>query len=752
MRKLIRKWSFDLFALALLITAMVLAGCTSPSAKVGKAPTAGSPDVETRTYDIRDLINAKPDFSNAPDFTLSHPGAQNNPTTQLMGPRGMAFGGGLNRGTAQPPVPLSSLPNPSEELWIISKPKARPAAVDDEQLPRSGALVVKQDDKVLPFPLKHTDVKAQVDGYIASVNVTQQYHNPFAEKIEAVYVFPLPENAAVNEFVMTIGDRVVRGIIREKEEARQIYQDAKQQGYVASLLEQDRPNVFTQKVANIEPGKQVDIGIRYFHTLSYVDGWYEFAFPMVVGPRFNPPHTTDGIGASARGEAGTSGQKTEVQYLSPGERTGHEVSLRVDIAAGVAIEQVDSVNHAIDIAFADQTRAAVSIRESDRIPNKDFVLRYKVAGETLKSAIIAQKDPRGGGGYFTLMLYPPATTQNLPRRPVDLCFTLDVSGSMIGAPIEQSRWAMRAAMDMMQPDDTFQIIRFASNADQLSDAPLQATKSNIAKARKFIENTSAGGGTMMLEGITRSLNQTVDEDRVRYVCMMTDGYIGNERQIIQTTRKLRGQTRVFGFGVGSSPNRYLLDGMSRAGAGAVAYLSLQEKGEDVMRPFFERISRPAMTNIEIDASGLQGAQINPFKIGDVYVGRATIVTGRFEGDGGSIVVRGRVGGEAVERTFDVRPTETGGAIASVWARQQIAALCDQAMFDDAEIDLAKEVKQIALNYSLMSDYTSFVAVDSTRRTDGSYGTTVIQPVPVPDGVKYETTVPEKAVGTVGERR
>lgn len=724
----IRTYAWPMLATVLLLVSAVLAGCNTTGSVAQKAPPSMEQPSQAGFYDFR------------------YPGRVQN---------------GVNKSTAtrleaRPPVPPSSLPAPSEELWIISKPANAQVAQADEIAPRSGALVVKQDDKLLPFPLKHTDVKARIDGYIASVEVVQQYHNPFDSKIEAVYVFPLPENAAVNEFVMTVGDRVIRGIIREKEEAKQIYEEAKRQGYVASLLEQDRPNIFTQKVANIEPGKQVDVSIRYFHTLAYVDGWYEFVFPMVVGPRFNPPHVTDGVGAVARGATGASGQKTEVQYLAPGERTGHDVSLRVDLDAGVKIEEIQSVNHAIEMSPAAPNAEnlggnsrVIALSPAERLPNKDFVLRYRVAGETLKSAVIAQRDADGKGGYFALMLYPPQSVETLKRRPVDLCFTLDVSGSMTGAPMEQSKSAIQAALGMMQEGDTFQIVRFAGSSDQLADAPLPATKQNIARARKFIENTDAGGGTMMLEGIKRSLSQSADEERVRYVCMLTDGYIGNESEIVKATRDLRGPTRVFGFGVGSSPNRFLLDGMSRAGAGAVAYLSLNDKGEDVMRPFFERISKPVITGIEVDTSALPGAKVNPFKIPDVYVGRAVLVTGRFEGDGGSITVRGRVGEGRVERTFQINPTEKGTSIASVWARQQISALCDQAMFEGG-IDLPAEVKQIALHYSLLSDYTSFVAVDASRRTDGTSGTTVIQPVPVPDGVKYETTVPP-AQGTAGER-
>lgn len=659
-----------------------------------------------------------------------------------IGSRGRVFGiGGMTRWQEGTPAVPGSMPSRSEELWIIAKPSSSQIA-DASDTPRSGALIVRDGEQTLAFPLAHTDVKARIDGYIATVDVTQQYHNPFSGKIEAVYVFPLPENAAVSEFVMTIGDRVIRGIIREKEEAKKIYDDAKSQGYVASLLEQERPNVFTQRVANIEPGKQVDIGIRYFHTLSYDDGWYEFVFPMVVGPRFNPPLTSDGVGATARGQVGASGQKTQVQYLAPNERTGHDVSLNVDLNAGVAIEEIASSNHAINVDSIDNATRKISIKPTDRLPNKDFVLRFKVAGKTLKSGVIAQRDPRGGG-YFALMLYPPESTDSLPRRPIELCFLMDVSGSMTGAPLDQSRNAIQAALGMMQPTDRFNIIRFAGSTDMLYPASVFATEREKRSALQFINDTRAGGGTMMLDGIKQALNQPAEESRGKYVCMMSDGFIGNERQIIQVTRQLRGQTRVFGFGVGSSPNRYLIDGMSRAGAGAVAYLGLHDDGAVVMRHFLDRTSKPALTNLQIDTTNLKGAQINPFKIPDVYVGRAVVITGRFEGQGGSITLRGESGGQMLTQTFPIKPDRQGTSLASVWARQQIAALFDQATLDDIRMDLGHEIKTVALTYGLMSDYTSFIAVDSTHRTSGAVGTTVVQPVPVPDGVKYETTVPER---------
>ncbi|HPU56872.1 MAG TPA: VIT domain-containing protein [Verrucomicrobiota bacterium] len=300
---------------------------------------------------------------------------------------------------------LSEIPSlDTDELWVIAR-SSDPVFRRAGDSPGSGSLMAVIEDKQVPMPLKHTDVRASVSGYIGAVQVVQQFHNPYSNKIEAVYVFPLPHNAAVNEFIMTIGERRIRGIIRERREAEAIYAQAKAQGYVASLLTEERPNIFTQSVANIEPGKQIDVTIRYFHTLEYGDGWYEFVFPMVVGPRFNPPGTTDGVGAVARGEGGSSGRRTEVQYLKPGERSGHDIALRLEVDAGVPIEDFRCLTDDVDYEAPSAERMTVTLKSRDALPNRDFVFRYRVAGGKVKANLITRRDEREQ--FFTLILYPP---------------------------------------------------------------------------------------------------------------------------------------------------------------------------------------------------------------------------------------------------------------------------------------------------------------------------------------------------------
>lgn len=705
------------------------------------------------------------------------PGVVANPG----GPRGTLHGAGRN---ARPSdarslhdlVPPESLPAPGEELWVIEKRPATasaPPAADGPDLPKSGALMARLApdaplDKLQPCPLKHTDVKASVAGYVAAVDVTQRFHNPFAEKIEAVYVFPLPANAAVNEFVMTVGDRRIRGVVREREQARQIYDNAKRQGFVASLLQQDRPNVFTQAVANIEPGNQVEINIRYFNTLTYGDGWYELAFPMVVGPRYNPPHTTDGIGAVGPGARGASGQRTEVSYLPPGTRPGHDISLAVDLDAGVAFEEVRSVNHAVHVRRQDERRAVVTLDPADGVPNKDFVLRWRVAGDHVKTGVIAavgaprdggtadndgrpastadRPDLAGRGGHFALMIVPPAELRDLPAEPLEFVFTLDVSGSMTGRPIEQAKAAMLHALRRLGPGDRFQVVKFAATAEQMTSQPVPATPANVDRAIRYVRDATAGGGTTMLDGMRRSLDFPRDPRRTRVVCFLTDGYIGNETEILAAMHNWLGEARVFSFGVGSSTNRYLLDHMAKLGRGAAAYVGIAEDADEPMAAFFERVRHPAMTDVAVDFGRMGGGEVFPRKAPDLLVGRPVILTGAFTGElPEAIRVSGRAGGQTVAFDVPVRRADAlaAKALPAVWARGKIADLADEAT-RSPDLDLKGQVKRVALAYGLMSSFTSFVAVDASRRTAGAHGVTTGVPVPVPDGVRYDTAVQEAA--------
>jgi Ca-activated chloride channel homolog len=642
---------------------------------------------------------------------------------------------------SRPPT-LGSVPSLGEEVWIVARTRSI-SSPDQSEMPRQGSLVVERENTYVPLPLKHTDVQAAIHGYIASVTVVQQYQNPFEHKIEAKYVFPLPENAAVDEFVMVIGERRIRGIIRDRAEAEKIYKEARAQGYVASLLTEERPNIFTQSVANIEPGKQIDVRIHYFHTLAFDDGWHEFVFPMVVGPRFNPAGSRDGVGAAPRNAASASGQKTEVQYLAPAERSGHDISLAVELHGAVPIEQLACRSHQASTRQNSPTHASITLSREDGIPNKDFVLRYRVSGEAVKAGLLAAKTERGG--FFSLMLYPPAELRQVERQPLELVFVLDCSGSMGGIPIQQAKAAVRRGLQLLRPGDSFQLINFSMSTAQLGPSPLEATPENVQRGLRYLDQLNAEGGTMMIEGIKAALDFPHDPARLRFVCFLTDGFIGNEADILTAIKQRVGASRIFSFGVGSSPNRYLMDSMARLGRGAVAYLSDKDSGAVVMNAFFERIRHPGMIDLKLDWPQADITEAFPARLPDLFVGRAVTINGRFRGQlPQELHVLGKVGSQTVRVPVRVQRTDTAGkSLASVWARAKIASLTDQSLDQDAGARWPEAVRQVALDFNLVSAYTAFVAVDATTPTTGGSTTTVPVAVPVPAGINYDKTVSER---------
>jgi Ca-activated chloride channel homolog len=630
--------------------------------------------------------------------------------------------------SAPRPSPLyfhehSISPQPyADEVWILSRNPE--AAATNENIPDSASLAAEVGGGEVPMPLLHTDVKATISGDISSVDVAQQFANPYNYKIEAVYIFPLPHNAAVNEFIMTIGKRCIRGIIRDRKEAEQIYEEARNQGYVATLLTEERPNIFRQNIANIDPGNEIDVSIKYFNTLEYVDGWYEFAFPMVVGPRFSPPGT----------------ESPDVSYLKPNERSGHDISLRVDVDAGNPVEQIECKTHGVTKTASSPSRFSVQLKPDDTIPNKDFVLRYRVAGSNVNSSLLTQHDERGS--YFALTLYPPEEVGNLPRQPLELVFVLDCSGSMSGRPIEQAKAAVERGLHLLQPGDSFQLINFSVSALRLGPAPIEATPENIQRALNYLQTLNADNGTMMLEGIKAALDFPHDLKRLRFVCFLTDGYIGNEAEILGEIHKRLDESRIFSFGIGSSVNRYLLDKMARAGRGVSAYLGPNESAAEIMEDFFQRISHPALTNIKIDWGAMQASDIFPRSVPDLFPGRSIMLTGKFEGNASTTIhVIGEAGGATLH--FDV-PADLSDiktmhrGLPSAWAQMQIADLTDQLSYAPTP-QLPYEIRQVALDYNLVSPYTAFLSVDASDVTDNTQSTTVPVAVPSPESMNKDGT-------------
>jgi len=589
-------------------------------------------------------------------------------------------------------------------------------------------------------PLKHTDVKAQISGFLSRVTVTQEFENPFQEKIEAVYTFPLPQNAAVDDMTMLVGDRTVRGKILRREEAEAVYEAAKTKGQTASLLNQERPNIFTQSVANILPGEQIKITISYVETLKYEDGSYEFVFPMVVGPRYIPGEPT---GASGDGFAPDTDRVPDASRITPqpvpdGMRVGHDVSLQVSLDAGVPIDGLTSKTHDVTVDRPDNHRAQVTLKDLATIPNKDFILRYDVAGAKISDAVLTHPTP--GGGFFTLILQPPERVTVQDVTPKELVFVLDTSGSMYGFPLEKAKETMKLALDNLYPYDTFNLITFSGDEHILFPEPVPATKENLAKAQAFLASRQGGGGTEMMKAIKASMDPSDKSDHVRIVCFMTDGYVGNDLEIIGEVQK-HPNARVFAFGIGSSVNRFLLDNMARYGRGEVEYVGLNDDGSAAARRFHERVRNPLLTDVSVDWNGMAVSDVYPKTVPDLFSAKPVVITGRFTGNGkGVIRLRGKMSGRDFVREIpvDFSNAQSHDVLATLWARTRVDDLMSQdfagVQRGTMKDDVKQSIIQLGLDYRLMTQFTSFVAVEEMVVTDGGQPRRIDVPVEVPEGV------------------
>lgn len=632
-----------------------------------------------------------------------------------------------------------------DQHTVVRRPGAvRIAQVytDPGELPQ---LRTSKGGKTLDLPLKHTHVKAELAGFVARVEVTQTYGNPFEQPIEAVYVFPLPENSAVGDMRMVIGERIVQAEIKKREEARRTYEEAKREGHTAALLEQERPNVFTQSVANIEPGTDIDVIVSYLQDLSYDAGEYEFVFPMVVGPRFFPGAALDRP-ASGRGWAKDTDRVPDASRVSPpilgaGTRSGHDISIELVARGPLPIKSFDVPTHEVLETPTFDGSLALRLATRDAIPNRDFVLRYRVDGELPQVGVLSHGT--GDGGYFSLVLQPPTLDIDELVGQREIVFVVDVSGSMHGVPLSMCKDAMRHALKNLRPVDTFNVITFAGRTGSAFAAARPANDANVGEALRYVDGLTAGGGTHLRDGVKAALSPNVGEGRHRYVFFLTDGYVGNENEILADTRALieamRGsgqRARVFGFGVGSSVNRMLLDGLSKAGDGTTVYATTREDPTLAVNTFYRFIDHAVLSDLRIDWGDLQVEEVYPTHVPDLFASRPTIVHGRYTGGGETtIVVRGTANARAVEIPVRAKLERKGGAspaMATLWARAKIEHL-GRELWDGAKPQVVEAITELGLAHRLVTAYTSFVAVDRSKRVGGELRT-IVQPVEAPEGV------------------
>jgi len=609
-----------------------------------------------------------------------------------------------------------------------------------------GGLFVKTQNTAREqvFPLKQTEVKAKIAGNISRVEVVQKFENPFPESLEAVYVFPLPDEAAVDDMEIKIGDRTIKADIKRRDEAVEIYQKARQEGRTAGLLEQERDNIFTQSLANIKPGEKIEVRIRYTESLKFVGGDYEFVFPTVVGPRYISRNTTDA-------------DRINPPVLPPGTRSGQDIAVSVEIDAGVAIGDVRSTSHQITTDRSGNI-VRVQLANADTIPNKDLILRYRVAGENTQATVLTQSDQRGG--HFATYLIPALNYKTNEIVPKEVVFLMDTSGSQQGEPLVKSKELMRRFIQGLNPNDTFTIIDFANTAQALSTTPLANTAANRQSAINYIEKLQANGGSELLNGIQAVMNFPVTKaGMLRSIVLITDGYIGNDKEVLALVqRSLKPGNRLYSFGVGGSVNRFLLNRLAQVGRGTSQVIRQDEPSAEAAEKFFRQINSPVLTDIQISWEGMgEKPEIYPIAPPDLFASQPLVLFGR-KGDRaiGQLRIRGTLaGGKAYEQVLPVNFAQSGGrqrestsvaatatdfgnsAVAQLWGRSRIQDLMNQ-MFGGETKSLVESVTNTALTYRLLSEYTAFVAVSEEVRVEPDGTRRRVQvPVEVPQGVRYE---------------
>jgi len=598
-------------------------------------------------------------------------------------------------------------------------------------------------------PLKHTDVRAGISGFLARVTVTQIFTNTATQNIEALYAFPLPQDAAVDDMTIQVGNRTVRGLIKRREDARALYERARRTGHVAALLDQERPNIFTQSVANILPGEQVTVTIGYVETLRYEGGSYEFVFPMVVGPRYIPGQP---IGQQAGGWAPDTKRVPDASRITPWvaanvNRAGHDISLELTLDAGVPIQDLRSQTHDIDVDRKTASRASVRLRDQATIPNKDFVLKYDVAGAQVADAFLTTPAPgrsKPAGGYFTMILQPPSRLPESDIEPKELVFVLDTSGSMWGFPLEKAKAVINRALDELRPGDTFNLITFSGDTHIVFPRPVYPTAANVRKAKEVLANRTGGGGTEMMTAIRAALAPSDSQDHVRVVCFLTDGYVGNDMEIVGEVQK-HPNARVFAFGIGTAVNRFLLAKMAEAGRGAVEYVTLADKADEAADRFYERVRSPLLTDLYVDWGGLPVTDVYPQRLPDLFGGQPVILTGRYSQPAtGTVRLKGARAGGPFSRDIPVTfsaSTPPFEALAGFWARRRIDDLMSQDWLGlqrgTIHPKLKEQITQLGLDYRLMTQFTSFVAVEDKVVIKDGKPQRVEVPVEMPEGVSHE---------------
>ena len=660
---------------------------------------------------------------------------------------------GVATAETTPPKPIEASAAQAEGLVRLS------------QMER-GALLFFTDQPgyYVPAPLLSTKIDVSVAGPIARTTVTQRFRNPAQVFVEGKYVFPLPEGAAVDTLKMKVADRWIAGEIKEREEAKVIYEEAKARGYVASLVEQERPNMFTTSVANVAPDATVVVQIEYQERLTPRNGVFGLRLPLVVAPRYSPDPVVRTVTFGPNGwEIDAQDPVPDRERITPpvvdprDEPEGalrNPVELSIDLKAGFPLAPIKSLYHEIDVSPRGVDGAVVTL--DGPVPaDRDFFLSWRPA-EIQEPYVALFSEDKAGERHVVAMVTPPASVEDVALRPREVIFVQDVSGSMGGQSIEQARAALELAVKRLQPEDLFNIIVFNDKFGGFADHPVPATPENLERAVEAVRALQAEGGTNMLpalEAALKDLNRH-DAERLRQVIFLTDGAVGNERQMLKLIKEDLGRSRIFTVGIGSAPNSYFMTAAAEAGRGTHVFIGDLAQVGARMAALFEKIERPAMTEVALKVAGFEDAEIWPKPMPDVYAGDPVIAAVKLPLDKATraipaLAFSGLRGEEAWTKALELDEASARVGVSKLWARQRIASLealrlspdADQAVWEAID----QEILDTALAHSLVSRLTSLVAVDVTpTRPVGEAAVTRDMPLNLPAGWDPEIFFDEAA--------
>ncbi len=623
-----------------------------------------------------------------------------------------------------------------------------------------GSLLFKTNEagRYLPAPILKTDVQISVTGIIARTTLKQEFINPSRAKddwAEGIYVFPLPETAAVDHLRMKVGERTIEGQIKERTEAKKVYEQAKQEGKRASLVEQERPNIFTTSVANIAPGNRITVEIEYQETVRSDQGGFSLRFPMVVGPRYIPgtpvvmEDQPPGHGWSLDTDRVTDASRITPPVHHPNRGPINPVSLTIDLAAGFPLGKIESPHHEILTIAEPDGRQHITLRE-DRVPaNRDFQLTWQPAPGQAPTATVYRQQ-QGDSSYGLLMVTPPSSEQPIAQVPRETIFVIDTSGSMAGTSIEQAKAALLLALNRLTAQDRFNVIQFNSITHLLFSQPQPVKTDTLRKAVHYVEQLRANGGTEILPALKMALKGSAPSTHLRQVIFLTDGQVGNEDELFGIIREQLQASRLFTIGIGSAPNSHFMRKAAEFGRGTFTHIGSTSEVKAQMDAIFQKLERPVLTDLHVE--GLDGAaELFPPRIPDLYDGEPVVVSLKMQTAPINVTIKGSIGSNPWTTTVSLTDRPERNGLSVYWARQKIASLMDQQHDRQDDSATRQSVLDVALAHHLVSKYTSLVAVDvePIRPTDKSLVSHTMK-TNLPEGQDYQAIFGLPKTATSGQ--